>query len=479
MKSVESCAVNTRVQRVCVAALHFDVFPMTCAASAIKPLTETQETTVSRSAPGLLGTSWERLRQGAFSLTDQALSVGGMFLANVALARTVSKTEYGLFALSYSVFTFVAGLHNAALLEAYTVYGAGRYRDHHRQYAWLIWRSNAVVAILLTAVLVLAWGALLCISPGLASHPLLGISLTSGLLLTASLARRMFYVRKQPHLAARFSSVFFAAVVILLWICIRVHILSGLSAFLIVTTGWIAGGLFVRKELPRRTGISEFLEAQPNHWSEHWKYARWVLATAFVFQLTTQGYYWVVAGFLSLKQVAELKAMYMLVAPVEQVFTAVTLVILPMLAIRYASKQMKQFLALWKGYLLIFIAVSAVYVTVALFAGRPLIHLLYAGKFDDVAPLFAAMTFVPAVMGIGHTLNGALKAAERPKGVLYAYMAGGATTILAGVPLVMHFGLRGAIFGMLASGFAYSATLAIQFAFLIKGFGPGKARVHA
>src|SRR5690348_3303644 len=60
-----------------------------------------------------------RLKPVANSLADQALAVGGVFLANVALARARTKEEYGMFALSYSIFTFVAGLHNALILEPY------------------------------------------------------------------------------------------------------------------------------------------------------------------------------------------------------------------------------------------------------------------------------------------------------------------------------------------------------------------------
>ena len=58
-----------------------------------------------------------RLQQLAFGLADQGLSAGGMFLVNVALARTQTKESYGAFALSYSIFTFLLGLHSAAVLN--------------------------------------------------------------------------------------------------------------------------------------------------------------------------------------------------------------------------------------------------------------------------------------------------------------------------------------------------------------------------
>src|SRR5260370_13995523 len=128
--------------------------------------------------------SWARMRQIGFSIADQGFSVGGMFLVNVALARTQSKEEYGIFALSYSVFTFLAGLHNAAILETYTVYGSGRYNTRFTEYARLLWRSNAWMGLALGATLSLIWGVIVWSKPALASLTILGLALACGVLLT-------------------------------------------------------------------------------------------------------------------------------------------------------------------------------------------------------------------------------------------------------------------------------------------------------
>jgi len=159
--------------------------------------------------PGAALLSRSRTRQIAFSITDQGLSAGGMLLANIALARTQTKTEYGIFALSYSAFTFLAGLHNAAILEAYTVYGSGRYHESFSEYASLLWRCNLLLSFGLTAALTLLWGAFHWIAPAHASRTFLGMALASGVLLTASFVRRTFYMRRRPDFAARFSCVFF------------------------------------------------------------------------------------------------------------------------------------------------------------------------------------------------------------------------------------------------------------------------------
>lgn len=397
----------------------------------------------------------------AASIADQGLAVGGMLLANVALARAQSKEEYGMFALSYSVFTFIAGLHNAALVETYTVYGSGRYQQYGHEYGWLIWRSNALLGCILTAALSVLWLTLRLIAPALASRSFLGMALSSGVLLSGGFLRRMLYVQRKPLRAAKLSSFFFVTVAVLLALSIRAGILNGLTAFLIVAAGWIAGGLSVRQELPRPAALDGFHAAQPRHWSAHWKYARWVLATAFVFQLTTQAYYWISAGLLSLKDVADLRVLYIVVTPVDQIFVALTLLVLPLMASRYAARQLTQFVSLWKSYALGNTLITVLFALAVRGFGRPVMHWIYGGKFDDVADLLGVLALLPVIMGLGNVANVALKAVEKPKFVLYSYIASGAATFLIGMPLVRHFRLPGAVYGMLISAAVYTTTMAI------------------
>src|SRR5260370_37657608 len=142
-----------------------------------------------------------RMRQIGFSIADQALAVGGMFLANVELARTQSEEEYGIFALTYSVFTFLGGLHNGAILETYTVYGSGRDNARFAEYARLLWRSNAWLGGALTASISIVWGALYWVKPALASPTILALALGRGCLLTGNFVRRTIYIRNRSELS--------------------------------------------------------------------------------------------------------------------------------------------------------------------------------------------------------------------------------------------------------------------------------------
>jgi O-antigen/teichoic acid export membrane protein len=302
-----------------------------------------------------------------------------------------------------------------------------------------------------------------CIAPHVLPRAIVGLGLTVGVLLSGALLRRTFYLQRQAALAAAASLVFFVAVGCGLWLTARTHALNSFSVFLILAAGWLAAGLSLAGMLPFGECRHSFLESAPDYWSEHWKYARWVLLTAFVFQLTTQGYYWLVAGFLSVTDVAELKAMTMVVAPADQIFIALNYLVLPVLSAHYAARKIGHLLSAWKWYAAVIVAATLSFYLFLRAWGKPIIHLLYGGRYDDAAPLLTVLVLVPLVMGVGHTMNAALKAAESPKLVFRAYLSGGVATFLVGIPLVARLGLRGAVYGMLCSGASYTAALTVGF----------------
>jgi O-antigen/teichoic acid export membrane protein len=408
----------------------------------------------------------------AYSFADQALAAGGSFLANVILARTQSKEEYGMFALSYSFYMFLTSIHNSTILEPYTVYGSGRYRVHFSEYLRLMARSNAILGLALTGSLLLSCLVLSRVAPQLVSRALWGLALTVGILLSGLFLRRVFYLQRQSSLAAGTSLVFFVTVVCGLWLTVRTHVLDGFSVFLVLALGWITAGVSFGRKLSFGRPRQSFLELEPDYWREHWKYTRWVLATAFVYQLTTQGYYWLVGGFLSVKEVGDLRAMYLLVTPVEQGFVALTFLVLPALAARYAAKRMGDYLSLLRRYGLAILSVTALFALAVRVVGKPVMHALYAGKFDGLAPILFLMALLPVFTGIGCIMSSALNAAEKPKLVFLAYLCSAVSTVLLGIPLVMRFGLRGAVYGMLVSGGTYTGALAIGFLFGVYNKAP-------
>jgi O-antigen/teichoic acid export membrane protein len=244
-------------------------------------------------------------------------------------------------------------------------------------------------------------------------------------------------------LAAGTSLVFFITVATLLWLAAKVHQLNGFTVFLILAVGWVVSGLDYLRKLPFGKLQTTFLDSEPRYWREHWAYTRWVLATAFVFKFMHQGYYWLLAGFLSVKEVGELKAMYVLIAPVEQVTISLSFLFLPALDARYVAQNMDAFLAFWRRYALLVGGLTLMFAIGVRVVGSQVIHVLYAGKFDGLAPLLYLLALVPLLMGIGNTMSEAIRAAEKPHLVFYAYLSSALATFVLGIPLVKFLGLRG------------------------------------
>lgn len=407
--------------------------------------------------PTAIRSSFRRFHQVGYSLADQALSVGGIFLVNLVLARTQSREEYGMFALSYSVLIFLMGLQNAAILEPFTVYGSGRHSGRLAEYFRLMCGANLLLG-LLCAVLLVGLGLVLRGPPAL-----IGMGLAVSLIFSGALLRRNFYLQRRAALSAAASLIFFLMVSGGLWLTMRTHMLNSLSIFLVLAAGWGAAGISLAGWLPRKRTGQSFMDSHPGYWREHWTYARWVLLTAAVFQLTTQGYYWLVAGLLSVKDVAALKAVSLVVAPADQIFIALNYLVLPRLAADFAAHRMASLLNVWKWYAGCILAANFFFVLVIRRIGRPLLHQLYSGRYDSSAALLSVLALLPAIMGMGHTMNAALKAAECPRRVFWAYVSSGAITFIAGIPLVARYGLAGAAYGMLLSGASYTVALAAGF----------------
>jgi O-antigen/teichoic acid export membrane protein len=295
------------------------------------------------------------------------------------------------------------------------------------------------------------------------SQALLGLGLAAGILLSGHLLRRAFYLQKRAALAAKTSLIFFGAVSCGLWLTLKAHLLDSFSAYLILALGWVIAGAVVGRQLEFGRSKQHFLEVERSYWREHWNFSKWVLATAFVFQFSTQGYYWLVAGFLSVGEVGELRAMYNLIAPSDQIFIALGYLVIPAMASHYAMKRVGNLLSLWKRYMLAILGVTALFTLGALILGQKLIHTLYAGRFDGLGPLFSLMALLPVLMAMGTTMAQALKAMEKPKLVFYGFLSSGAATFAVGIPLVTHFGLRGAVYGMLVSGATFSVAVGVGF----------------
>src|SRR6185437_1240562 len=129
-----------------------------------------------------------------------------------------------------------------------------------------------------------------------ASPDLIGLSLALSPLLVLAFLRQVCYVRRNPVHAAAMSSVGGVALLLGLALVLWRGHLNGFWAFVLLGFGALpAIAMFFLHRPVAASNPRAFLRRHTGYWNDHWVYARWTLATAFVYQFLNQAYYWLLA----------------------------------------------------------------------------------------------------------------------------------------------------------------------------------------
>lgn len=399
----------------------------------------------------------------SLSIFDQFLSVFITFSINILLARYDQKENYGYFVLSYSLFTFLLGIYNSLILDAYTVFGSGKFNKSFKTYSLLMFKKQLYFSVLITAFIFTIISYLTFFTKIKINLSLWGLTFALSFLFLSQFIRRTFYIQGNIRKALIVTSIVFITVVLGEIVLLKINLFNGLTAFILLGIGWLIGTIyFIRKE--NYSIIKEnFKNIYPTYIREHWNYSSWIILTAFVFQLTNQGYYWLASGLLAVDQVGNLKAVQNIISPVDQLFISLSLLTLPLLAKTYIVNMVKEYNLLLKKILFMSIFMSSLYAVFLWFFGPFIIHLLYKGKYDSVFFIIYPLSIIPIIMGIGNVFNDALKARQITKSVFIAYVISGIVTLTLGIFFIKFYGLLGITYGMIASALAYTITLIISF----------------
>jgi O-antigen/teichoic acid export membrane protein len=389
----------------------------------------------------------------AFSVADQAILSGSNFALNILLARWLSPAEYGVFALAFTVFTFVFGFHNALILEPMSVLGSTRFSERFPQYLGnLIWLHIALTGGI--AVLI-AFAASICQDQTF-SNALWAIALAIPFILLFWLFRQAYYLQSKPTWSVLSSLIYAAVLFSGLIILSQRQWLSGFSAFLVMgMAGAIAsilGWFLLEIRLNRVLPISSHSElAQIGY--QHWGYGKWVVGSNLLFWLSNGIFLPLAGAFAGLEQVGALRALQNLTLPMDQMLTVMSMLLLP-----WASKQRqrhgtKRLEKVTWAIALIFTAVSGIYILSILFAGQEIITFLYGQKqYTSYLWLIPFLAGTFALSAVSQGLAIGLRAAERPNDMFKIRCWGTLVTLTCGVYFASAWGLYGIAIAMVLNG---------------------------
>lgn len=399
------------------------------------------------------------LGKGSLAVLDQGLISGSNFLIAVLLARWLGPEHYGAYALAYSIFLFLSGFYNALFLEPMSVIGPASYRNCLPLYLGKLLKLHFVLAIPLSALVVVSIFILRHFSTDRALPPALwGVCLAAPLILFFWLCRRGAYLELASGLAAKAAAAYFLAVSLMLLLVKELGWLGSFTAFLIQALAATAAAIlliaFLKPRLDSHTELSSSEVVR-----RHWRYGRWSVWTQFVYWLSGNAYYVIIATFLQMRDVATLRALQNFYLPFGQFMTAIGLLLLPWASERFTVEGRKGLRRRVRQITLLFTGMAFAYYALLWLFGGKIIQVLYAGRYAESLPLLMLVAAPVLVVAASEGSLIAVQAVQSPADVFIAYAVSAVATVAVGVPLTRCWGLPGAALGMLVSYLAFFAVI--------------------
>ena len=394
---------------------------------------------------------WQRwLGRGVWAVTDQGLFAVSSALLNVLLARWLVPAEYGAFAVAYTLFLLIGAVHTAFFTEPMLVFGSDKYAKLWSGYMRVLLRGHWMLTCAGSMFLLIASAVCWFNGAGLIAQATCGLAVAAPFTLLLWLMRRASYARLQPQLAAAASALYLLLIMTGLWALNFYKATSILLVMLCMGLASAVAGLWLRWQLCSTTSLDSESAARPAQravLTAHWNYGRWALATGLLMWVPLNFYFIVLSGWVSLEASATLKALTNMVLPLLQTNAALSALLLPPLVMR--ARNRVAFKQLLRSALMLFLAGATLYTLFLATLGRPLVHLLYGGKYDGAASLLWLLALLPALDGIAIVLASALRSLERPVLVFWANLCAGACVLTLGLWATSAWGLGGAALGMI------------------------------
>lgn len=397
-----------------------------------------------------------RVLVGGLALVDQGLFALASFSVTILLARWLPTSQFGAFALAYFVFLLVAAAHTSLLTEPMLVFGGSIYRGRFRQYLSRLLELHAALALAMSAGFAIAGAILLRVDLG-ASHSMFAFALASPFVLLLWLLRRAFYVSFRPAVAAVGDGLYLVAVIAGIVALQRAGILSAARAIGVMGGAAIVASLLMLAVLrPARDGIGRREVAV-----RHWEYGRWSVVAQALFWSSGQVLMVLVPLVLGLGKLAVLAAAVNLYGPLNPLLQAAAALLLPSISSSAAGggdlRALKRSL---RRYNLALAGCVLLYALVLGLVGKPLMHHLYAGRYDrhlGLVLLFGLSYTASTVVQVQTVL---LKATGHVKAVPLLWACSAALVLVLAVPAMLLGGLTGAVLVLIGSYVVAAAVAA-------------------
>jgi O-antigen/teichoic acid export membrane protein len=401
--------------------------------------------------------------KAGLAILDQGVFSGSNFVISILLARWMSAEQYGTYAVAFAVFLFLLNFHQALMLEPMLVFGSSVYRESLRGYMRALLVIHLGISLLMVIGLLVA--ALITFKTGPADGlpiALIGIAIAAPCVLLFWLTKRTFYLKLSPGPSVAGALLYCALTIGGLSFVYRHGLLSTFTALVLMGCGGLGASVVMLAYLSMRLPKEQKSPTIADTWRRHWRYGRWALGANAMMWIPINAFYPLVSKFAGLAQAGELKALMNFASPMLQTCAALSSLMLP-----YAARVMSQRASdgvtlILRRMTLLCVACAIPYWAVLIIFQRPAFHLLYAGRYMEVANLLPVVALASIAGSAFFGPSIVLRSLEAPKLVFAAVSVSSCAAIAAGVPLTRAFGVSGAVWSIvLSETLAFVAALAL------------------
>lgn len=392
-------------------------------------------------------------KQGGLAILDQGLLSGSNFVINIVLARWLPPEQYGASAVALAALLLLQLLYQGLFLEPQAVFGASTYRDCFRGYLKALLNLHLGTAIVMLIVLSgSAEVALKSGQPGGLPGALFGVAVAAPCILLLWLARRTAYLGVSAAPAAGGSLFYCALTLSGLYLAKAFHLLSPMSALLLMGAGALGASAvllaYLRLRLPLTLGAAPSVR---DTWRQHWSYGRWALASAALVWLPWNIFYPLLSSLSGMTQAGELKALMNFTAPVIQTYGAFSALLLPYSVRVNAREGYAGTFAVTRRVILLCTLGAVAYWVPLLVFRESAFRALYSGRYTEVAYLLPVVALSSVAWSAFFGVANALRALVSPASVFASALVSSCVSLMVGIPAAWAMGVRGVVWSIALS----------------------------
>ncbi len=358
--------------------------------------------------------------KGVWAISDQVVFGAANFLLNLYAADKLLPEVYGAFAVSFAVYILALGVYNAIIIEPLLVYGSSDYEDRFTEYLGLLTNGHFVVALAGTLVFLTLWIVMLVSGSQLLATTFLAAAVSMPFTLAVFFARHACYVPGKPYRALEGGVIYLVIMLGSVFWLNSASLLTTSTIFFSMGVAGLCGSLWIFFRLKVRWVKPTRSRFRSDVLSKHWSYGKWAVPTRLPQRIPGSAFLIMLGSWGGLSASGVLQALLNLIRPANQLFAALGVLIIASLAKIRGTKQFFR----TTQYLVVVIGVMALgYALVMRFFGSEILALAYPNAdYAEYSGLLWIMGLVPIGSGVAGVFSSALRAAELPDWVFWAYL---------------------------------------------------------